>query len=466
MNEINVRFAPSPTGFLHLGGLRTALYSYCFTKKNGGKIFLRIEDTDRSRFVKGSIENIVSVLNKMEIHFDGATTIQSQRLTIYQKYAKELVKKGAAYYCFCNKETLQNMRDNQRKNNLPIKYDKRCKNLSKEKIKDNLNKGIPYVIRLSIPEKVIFTVDDIIRGRCSFDSSQIDEQIILKSDGFPTYHLAVVVDDHLMKISHVIRGEEWLSSTPKHILLYQQFGWKVPIWAHLPLILNKDKSKLSKREGDFSVEGYLKKGYIKECLLNYVALLGWHPKGDEEVFSLKQMTECFSLSDVNKAGAVFDIKKLNWMNGVYLRNLKMDNFIELIKPYFKIKKIDISDKTKFLKVARFVKERISLLPEIIEISKVFYSDISFSQKDLKMLKNNKSKKVFSYYIKNLKEKDSLETFVQKSIEETGIRGRDYFFSLRLALYGNTSGPHIPEIIDILGYKETIKRLTFALNIRE
>ncbi|MDX9925164.1 MAG: glutamate--tRNA ligase, partial [Ignavibacteriaceae bacterium] len=339
MENIRVRFAPSPTGYLHVGGLRTALYNYLFAKRNNGKFILRIEDTDQSRYVEGAVENLINALKWAGLEFDEGPDkdggfgpyFQSQRLDIYNKYAAKLVEKKNAYFCFCTPERLTSLRDEQKNQNLQAKYDKHCLSLSEAQIKENLNTGMPYVIRLKVPigEKVVF--NDIIRNRVEFDTATIDDQVLIKSDGFPTYHLANVIDDHLMEISHVIRGEEWLSSTPKHVLLYNFFGWELPLFAHLPLLLNPDKTKLSKRQGDVAVEDYRAKGYSPEALVNFVALLGWNAGDDKEFYYMDELIEKFSLDRVNNSGAVFDIQKLNWLNTEHFRKLPKENLLNQLK---------------------------------------------------------------------------------------------------------------------------------------
>ena len=337
-NNIRVRFAPSPTGYLHVGGLRTALYNYLFAKRNNGTFILRIEDTDRKRFVEGAVDNLISALKWCGLEFDeGPNTqgnygpyMQSQRLDLYKEYSENLIYSGHAYYCFCTQERLESLREEQQRQKLPqAKYDKHCLHLTQEEIKSNLDSGKQHVIRLNVPADNIITFDDIIREKVSFNSSNIDDQVLIKGDGYPTYHLANVIDDHLMGITHVIRGEEWLSSTPKHILLYNFFKWEIPIFAHLPLLLNPDRSKLSKRQGDVSVEDYRSKGYLKEALVNFVALLGWNAGDDKEFYDMQALIDNFSLERVNKAGAVFDPEKLNWLNSEHLRK-KEDKEIILL----------------------------------------------------------------------------------------------------------------------------------------
>lgn len=333
-----VRFAPSPTGYLHVGGLRTALFNYLFAKKNNGTFVLRIEDTDRNRFVEGAVDNLISALKWAGLEFDEGPEIggnfgpymQSHRLDIYKKYAEELILKGKAYYCFCSPERLKKLREEQEKQKLPqVKYDKHCLHLSESEVAKNLAEGIANVVRLNVESDKTIQFDDIVRDYVEFESNNVDDQVLIKGDGFPTYHLANVVDDHLMKITHVIRGEEWLSSTPKHVLLYDAFQWERPIFVHLPLLLNPDRSKLSKRQGDVAVEDYRDKGYLKDALINFVALLGWNAGDDKEFYSIEELIESFSLERVNKAGAVFDLQKLNWLNAEHLRNKPDSDILEM-----------------------------------------------------------------------------------------------------------------------------------------
>jgi len=336
---IRTRFAPSPTGHLHIGGLRTALYAYLFARKNNGHFILRIEDTDQTRLVEGATNHLIEMLETFNLEFDEGPGregdfgpyIQSERSKMHQEAAQELLNKGAAYRCFCTPERLDKMREAQRAAKKAPMYDRHCLKMSETEIQEKLNSNTPYVIRLKVPydEPIKFT--DLIRKKMYFDAHLIDDQILLKSDGFPTYHLANVIDDHYMNITHVIRGEEWLPSTPKHILLYKAFGWKTPEFAHIPLILNKDKTKLSKRQNDVNVEAYLEKGYLKPAILNFISFLGWHPGSGEEteIFSLQELIEKFSLDKVHKSGAIFDIEKFNWFNWQWRRR----EFLEKTKKH-------------------------------------------------------------------------------------------------------------------------------------
>ena len=324
---VRVRFAPSPTGYLHIGGLRTALYNYLFAKSCGGKIVLRIEDTDRTRFVEDAQENLIKSLKWAGIEFDEGPNIggefgpyiQSERFDIYREYGNKLVETGHAYYAFDTTQELEAMRERQQKAGIAPKYDRSVMRneftIGKEESKKLFESGVAYCIRLFVPQNEEIIFNDLIRESVSMIGRDVDDQILLKSDGFPTYHLANVIDDHFMKITHIIRGEEWLPSTPKHILLYRAFGWEVPTFAHLPLLLNKDKTKLSKRQGSVAVEDFIEMGYFKEAFVNFIALLGWNPTADREIFSFDELISTFNLRKVNKSGAVFDINKLDWMNG-------------------------------------------------------------------------------------------------------------------------------------------------------
>lgn len=353
------RFAPSPTGYLHIGGLRTALYNYLFAKQTKGQFILRIEDTDQKRYVEGAMENLIDTLHRIGLDWDEGPIenpateekgsygpyIQSKRTDIYRAHAQILIEKKAAYRCFCTAERLEEMREQQSKNKQAPMYDRKCANLTEQEIQEKLNAGEPFVIRQKIPQGKKLQFKDQIRGVVNFNTSTVDDQVLIKSDNFPTYHLANVIDDHLMEITHVIRGEEWLPSTPKHILLYEAFGWEPPQFAHIPLLLNKDKSKLSKRQGDVSVESYLEKGYIKEAIINFIALLGWHPGSTEqEIFDLEELIRLFSLEKVHKAGAIFDIEKLNWFNHLWKKQLHHEKLAKVAKQIDMAVKIEPNQK--------------------------------------------------------------------------------------------------------------------------
>ncbi|MEJ5350224.1 MAG: glutamate--tRNA ligase [Melioribacteraceae bacterium] len=479
MENIRVRFAPSPTGYLHVGGLRTALYNYLFARKNNGKFILRIEDTDRSRYVEGAVENLIESLKWCGLNYDEGPDIggdfgpymQSQRLEIYQKYAQELITKGHAYYCFCTPERLETLRKEQQLQKLPqAKYDKHCLHLSKSEIEEKLNSQIPFVIRLNVEpnQKIIF--EDVIRGTVEFDSNNIDDQILIKSDGYPTYHMANVVDDHLMKITHVIRGEEWLSSTPKHILLYDYFNWEKPIFAHLPLLLNPDRSKLSKRQGDVAVEDYRAKGYLKEALINFVALLGWNAGDDKEFYYMDELIEKFSLERVNKSGAVFDIDKLNWLNAEHLRKKPDEEILSMLKDYIKTTEYagrNLAD-SFLLNIIHAMKERVSFVHEFVTNCKYFYeAPTEYEQKAIE--KNWKAdtpellKKLIERFSSlNNPSKEDFENQLNKIAEELNIGKGKLIHPLRLAVSGQSTGPGIFDILFILGKDEVIKRINAAI----
>jgi len=437
---------------------------------------LRIEDTDQKRSIPGALEDLITTLTRTGLQHDEGPDvggdygpyIQSQRIDIYKEYTQKLLDLGKAYYCFCDEERVGRIREEQRKRKRPPMYDGRCRDLSEGEVADNLAQGLPFVIRLRYPKEGKTVFDDIVRDRVAIDNSIVDDQILIKSDGFPTYHFASVVDDHLMKITHVIRGEEWLSSVPKHIFLYESFGWEPPVWVHLPLLLNSDRSKLSKRQGDVSVESYLEKGYLTEVLLNFIALLGWHSADDREIYSLGELEEVFSLERINKAGAVFDLEKLNWMGGTYIRQMDVAYIADQSRRFFEEAGIDISDNEKYLKVIGTARDYVYCLSMIIEHARMFYDTLASSQEDRDLIEQEDSRRIFSYWIEALREQetwslDDLSALVKKGIGDLGIKGKNFYFPIRLALFGSCHGPDIPTLIDILGRDESVKRLTDALH---
>ena len=342
-NKVRTRFAPSPTGYMHVGNLRTALYAYLIAKHENGDFILRIEDTDQERLVEGALDVIYNTLKITGLNHDEGPDIggpvgpyvQSERKNIYIEYAEKLIEKGEAYYCFCTKERLDMLRANSEALKRPFRYDKHCINLSKEEAQKKIAEGVPYVIRQKNPTTGSTSFHDEIYGDISVDNSELDDMILIKSDGLPTYNFANVVDDHLMGITHVVRGSEYLSSSPKYNRLYEAFGWDVPVYVHCPPIMKDEHHKLSKRNGDASFEDLMAKGYLKEAILNYIALLGWNPGGEKEIFSMEELIEAFNYKNINKSPAVFDTKKLKWMNGEYIRSLSLDEFHEMALPYYK-----------------------------------------------------------------------------------------------------------------------------------
>lgn len=472
-SEVRVRFAPSPTGYLHLGSLRTALFNYLFARHHGGKFILRIEDTDQSRKVEDAVENLISILNEMGLNYDEGPDaggeygpyFQSQRLDIYKKYCDLLLASGHAYYAFETAEELEEMRRVQQMQGKQTMYDRRARHLTENEVKEKLASGIPYVIRLKVPldEEIRFT--DLIRGNVKIETNLIDDQVLLKSDGFPTYHLANVIDDHLMKITHIIRGEEWLTSVPKHIILYNAFGWEVPQMAHVPLILNPDKTKLSKRQGDVATEDYLRKGYLKEALLNFMALLGWNPgEGEErEIFTKDELVNLFTIERVNSAGAVFNIEKLNWMNWEYIKSCDPEQLTGLIIPYLSAGGIDTSDTEKTKRVVLAIRNYINKLDEAAGQAIVYYNAVSLNDAQKEIVNNESSRQVFASLVNKVNglteiSESNFKPLLNEVQKETGVKGKNLFMPVRLALTGEEHGPELGLIAYVLGREEVLNRL--------
>ncbi|GMU87522.1 MAG: glutamate--tRNA ligase [Ignavibacteriales bacterium] len=461
-----------------MGGLRTALYNYLFAKKNGGTFVLRIEDTDRNRYVEGAVENLIETMNWCGLTYDEGPVnggacgpyIQSERLDIYQREVAALIESGKAYHCFCAAERLTQLREEQQKQNLQTKYDKHCISLNREEREARIANGEQYVIRLNVEpgEKVAF--DDVVRGHVEFDRETIDDQVLLKSDGYPTYHLANVIDDHFMKITHVIRGEEWLSSTPKHVLLYDAFGWERPVFAHLPLLLNPDKSKLSKRQGDVAVEDYKKKGFLKEALVNFVALLGWNAGDDRELFSLKEMEELFTLERVNKSGAVFNLEKLNWMNFEHLR-MKTDADIltlireELAKSEFST---GVYSDEYLVNIIHAMKERVNFAAEFVGKCPYFYAaPKEYEQQSIDKNWKPETPDQLKALAENFAKLENPDTHAfEQALADTATtlnvgKGK-LIHPLRLAVSGVSSGPGMFDLLYILGRDEVSRRIETAI----
>lgn len=484
---IRVRFAPSPTGFVHIGGLRTALYNYLFAEKNGGKYILRIEDTDRERYVEGAIEEMLRSMAWSGISHDEGVVldgerlvqkgdfgpyIQSQRLDIYQKHIKTLLESGDAYYCFCSKERLEDIREKQKSEGLTARYDGHCRNLPKEEVQEKLESGEQHVIRLKFPKSRDIEFNDIIRGRVVMNTDDLDDQVLIKSDGFPTYHFAVVVDDHLMKITHIIRGEEWLSSTPKHVYLYEAFGWEMPKYAHLPNILSQDRKKLSKRHGDVAVEDFLNKGYLPEGLVNYIALVGWSPEDDQEIFSMDELEQKFSLERVSKSGGVFDVNKLNWINGHYIRESSVERITDLAIPYLieagYITEIDAKEKYEWLKdLVSVLQDRISYVAEIKEKAVIFFkTEIELKDDESKeLIKLDHVPQLLDAFKTKVEGAETVDEDFGKKVfkeiqKETGIKGPNLYKPIRVVLTGETQGPDLPLVIKILGRQNILNRIQY------
>ncbi len=477
-DRVRVRFAPSPTGFLHVGGLRTALFNYLFSRKSGGLFVLRIEDTDRSRYVEGAVEGLIDTLRWAGLTYDEgpgkggpfAPYIQSERIDVYREHASLLLEKGKAYRCFCTPERLEAMRKEFAQRRLPPKYDRTCLRLTADEVARNVGHGKPFVIRMKIPESRLVAFDDLIRERVEFVSDRLDDQVLMKSDGYPTYHLANVVDDHLMQVTHVIRGEEWVSSTPKHILLYEYFGWQLPKFAHLPLLLNPDRSKLSKRQGDVAVEEYKEKGFLPEALVNFVALLGWNPGDEREVFSLEQLTQEFSLERVGKSGAIFNLEKMNWLNFQHLRQKSDAEVLRMLKEQLPESEIDsrqFADEY-LLKIIDAMRERVTFVKDFVQKSPYFFKapvqyDPDGVRKSWKQGTPNQLRKLIEEFSRlESPKKEDYEAVLHRAAEALNIGGGKLIHAARLAVSGMNVGPGLYDILWILGKEETIRRINSAI----
>ncbi|NLY48530.1 MAG: glutamate--tRNA ligase [Clostridiales bacterium] len=489
MKKIRTRFAPSPTGRMHVGNLRTALYEYLIAKHEGGTFILRIEDTDQERYVDGAIDIIYRTLESTGlIHDEGPDKdggcgpyVQSERVKagIYMKYAKELIDKGAAYYCFCTKERLASLKisvssadegDEDDEVKEITKYDKHCLHLSKEEVEEKLAAGIPYVIRQNIPEEGTTTFHDVIYGDITVSNEELDDMILIKSDGFPTYNFANVVDDHLMGITHVVRGNEYLSSTPKYTRLYQAFGWEEPVYVHLPLITNEEHKKLSKRSGHSSYEDLLEQGFISEAIINFVALLGWSPPSNNEIMSLEELIREFDYHNINKSPAVFDMVKLRWMNGEYIKMMDEDRFYNMALPYIKAV---IKKELDFRKIASLVKTRIETLCDIGSLIDFFeelpeYDAEMFTHKKMKT-DTESSLVVLNELLPRFEALEdyseaSIEEIIKSYIEEKQIKNGQALWPVRTAVSGKQSTPGgAYEIMSILGKEESLRRIRIAID---
>ena len=481
MSKIRTRFAPSPTGRMHVGNLRTALYAYLIAKHEGGDFLLRIEDTDQERFVEGALEIIYNTLKGTGlVHDEGPDKdggygpyVQSERQAsgVYLEYAKQLVEKGEAYYCFCTKERLESLKSSVSEDSDKeiIRYDKHCLHLSKEEIEQKLKEGVPYVIRQNNPSEGTTTFHDVIYGEITVDNSELDDMVLIKSDGYPTYNFANVVDDHLMEITHVVRGSEYISSSPKYSRLYHAFGWEEPIYVHCPIITNEEHKKLSKRSGHSSFEDLIEQGFVSEAVVNFVALLGWSPASNEEIFSLEDLVREFNYENINKAPAVFDMVKLRWMNGEYIKRMDQDKYYELALPY--IKEVVTKD-YDLKKIADLVKTRIETFLDIKDMIDFFeelpeYDIAMYTHKKMKTNTEN-SLEVLNELLPRL---EALEEYSTANIEEVlityikekEIKNGQGLWPIRTAVSGKQSTPGgAYEIMEILGKEESLARIKKAI----
>lgn len=476
-NKVRTRFAPSPTGYMHVGNLRTALYAYLKARSANGTFILRIEDTDQERFVEGAVDIIYGTLKETGLTWDEGPDIggeygpyvQSERMGIFKGYAEQLIKSGHAYYCFCDKDRLEEMRMVQKASNQAPHYDGHCKALTDEEIAEKIKSGVPYVIRQKMPTEGKTGFDDVVYGYIEVDNSTLDDQILIKTDGMPTYNFANVVDDHLMGITHVIRGSEYLSSTPKYNLLYQAFGWEIPTYVHCPPVMKDSQNKLSKRNGDASYQDLVAKGFLKEAVLNYILLLGWSPKGEQEIFSLEQMIEVFDEKGIGKAPAIFDIAKLRYINAEYIRALSAEDFHAFAKPY-----IDSVVKTECNRplLATVLQQRCEVLSDIPEQIDFIdeLPDYSLDMYENKKMKTNAqtAKEALTAMLPVLEsitnfDKDTIHTALFELIEKLGVKNGFILWPLRVAVSGKqfTPGGGI-ELAAVLGKEKTIERVKIGI----
>ncbi len=478
MSKVRTRFAPSPTGRMHVGNLRTALYAYLVAKHEGGDFILRIEDTDQERYVEGAVDIIYRTLQKTGlIHDEGPDKdggcgpyVQSERQAqgIYLKYAKELIDKGEAYYCFCDKERLEGLKKVVAGKEIHV-YDKHCLHLSKEEVEEKLAAGVPYVIRQNNPTEGTTTFEDEIYGDITVDNAELDDMILIKSDGYPTYNFANVVDDHLMGITHVVRGNEYLSSSPKYNRLYEAFGWEVPVYIHCPLITDENHQKLSKRCGHSSFEDLVEQGFLTEAIVNFVALLGWSPADNQEIMTLEELVEKFDYHHMNKSPAVFDYTKLKWMNGEYIKKMDFDKFYEMALPY--IKEVITKD-YDLKKIAHMVQTRIEIFPDIRDHIDFFEE---LPEYDVAMYTHKKMKTNAQTSLEVLQEilpvleaqedysNDALYQTLLKYVEQKGCKNGYVMWPIRTAVSGKQMTPAgATEIMEIIGKEETLKRVHAAI----
>lgn len=481
MSEVRVRFAPSPTGYLHIGGARTALFNWLFARKMGGKLILRIEDTDVARLKEDSVSQILTSLKWLGINWDEGPEVggdygpyyQSERFDIYRKYCQQLVDEGKAYYCFCTPEELEAQREKQRQAKQPFRYARTCRDLTPEEVKARIDAGASYSVRLKIPAEGSVVVHDLIHGDVTFNMDQYDDFVIMKSNGIPTYNFAVVIDDHLMGMTHVMRAEEHLSNTPKQLLVYQAFGWEPPKFGHMSMILAPDRSKLSKRHGATSVEEFRSQGFVAEAIVNYLTLLGWGPGDEREIFSLQDTVELFELEQMSKKAAIYDTKKLTWMNGQYLSELPLEKIIPEVKPFFvKDGYVDevwfAENEEYFARLVDTVRVRVKTLQEIADASDYFFKDVeSYDEKGVAKHFKPEAVALLGQCIAAV-EADSVyslettEAAYNKIAADNNLALGKVIHPTRLALTGRTVSPGMFDVMVLLGKEKTLARLHKAV----
>ena len=483
MAKVRCRFAPSPTGRMHVGNLRSALYEFLIAKHDGGDFIFRIEDTDRERFVEGATEIIYNTLKQTGLEYDEGPDkdkgygpyVQSERVKagIYMDYAKKLIEKGEAYYCFCDKDRLATLKTEVVEGKEISVYDKHCLHLSKEEVEEKLKSGIPYVIRQNNPTEGTTTFHDELYGDITVDNSELDDMILIKSDGYPTYNFAKVVDDHLMEITHVVRGNEYLSSTPKYNRLYEAFGWEIPTYVHLPLITDEEHKKLSKRSGHSSFEDIIEQGFLPEAVVNFIALLGWSPEDNKEIFTLDELIKEFDYRRINKSPSVFDMGKLKWMNGEYIKAMDFDRFYEMALPYLKAALTRDYD-FDFKKIAEMVKTRIEVFPDIAPLI-TFFNELP--EYDIAMYTHKKMKTNAESSLEVLKDilpmleaqedysNDALYQLLLSYVAEKEVKNGYVMWPIRTAVSGMQMTPAgATEIMEVLGKEESIKRIKKGIEL--
>ncbi len=479
MNKVRTRFAPSPTGYMHIGNLRTALYAYLVAKKDDGDFILRIEDTDQNRQVEGATDIIFETLKTCGLKHDEGPDVggnygpyvQSDRMKqgIYKEYAMKLVESGHAHICFCKEEDIEIQKQIANAKGESFLYRDPCKNLSKEEIENRINSGEEYVIRQTIPQEGTTTFDDEVYGSITVNNADLDEMILLKSDGYPTYNFANVVDDHLMEITDVVRGNEYLSSTPKYNLLYEAFGWDKPRYIHCPPVMKNEHEKLSKRNGDASFQDLVAKGYLPDAILNYIALLGWSPSEDREVYSLSELCKAFDVKRIGTSGAIFDIEKLKWMNGVYLRNMQIEEYYSLVEPMIKE---NVDSKYNYMDIAKALKDRVMLLTEVPEMVD-FFNEVKEYDNSLYVNKKAKTDEAIAKHSLELAlpaleeldtfDNDSIFVSLSKVAADNGLKNITIMYPIQVALSGKDKTPGGATMIgQILGKEESIKRIKNAI----
>ena len=473
MKEVRTRFAPSPTGFMHIGNLRSALFEYLVAKSQNGTFILRIEDTDQKREVEGAVQFIYDTLKICDIHVDegpleggeyGPYT-QSERVDLYKKYAQELVDKGEAYYCFCSEERLEKLREEADIRKVAFMYDGHCLKLTKEEIEEKIKAGEPYVIRQKMPKEGVTSYEDMVYGKISVENKLLEDQILLKSDGYPTYNFANVIDDHLMGITHVVRGNEYLSSTPKYLLLYKAFGWESPEYIHLPHIIKEGGKKISKRDGDSTFMDLYNMGYLPKAIINYLALLGWSPADNQEIFSMEELIQKFDVKRINNSPAVYDIKKLNWVNAHYIKELSLEEFKELVMPFLE-KEYDLSSKSEewLNELLTIYQSHISCGNEIVDEVRLFFNnEYNPDEEALEFMKTegvDKTVEVFREELNNINEwtVENIQEAINNTKEKSGNKGKLLFMPIRIKTSGVMHGPELASTIHLLGEELVKERL--------